>query len=156
MNKLTGSLAPLVVLGILLTGCGKSTKGPKTVAAKGTLTIGGSPGIGVIVTLHPVGEGLQMASGKTNDTGEFELTTGQTGTPGAMVGKYKVVLTKAAGDDESYMNQTEDNTQQASDDGSGDPTAGNSGIPEKYTKASSSDYEIEISGPNKNIEITIE
>lgn len=155
MNKLTGSLAPLVVLGILLTGCGKSTKGPKTVAAKGTLTIGGSPGIGYNVTLHPVGEGLQVASGKTNDTGEFELFTGP-GTPGAMVGKYKVVLTKAAGDDESYMNQTEDNTQQAADDGSGDPTAGNAGVPEKYTKASSSDYEIEISGPNKNIEIKIE
>ena len=158
MNKLALTLAPLVVFSIVLSGCGGgSTNGPATVKVSGTLKVGGAPKANVQITLSPIGEGLQAASGNTDDSGRFMLTTGQTGTPGAMKGKYKVVLRSLAGEDDSYMNQTEDNTQRSeSGNETVEPDQSNGEIPKKYEKKETSDKEIEITGATSDLVIEIE
>ena len=156
MNKLATFLVPVVVLSISLTGCGgKKTQGPATVPVKGTLKIGGAPAPDVQVTLSPIDSGLQAASGNTGPNGEFALTTGQTGTPGAMTGKYKVVLRSLAGEDDGYMNQTEDNSEQSADGGVADPTAAAGKIPQEYQSQKTSPKEVEITGKMDNLLIEI-
>lgn len=156
MNRLATFLIPVVALSISLSGCGGSkTKGPQTVPVKGTLKVGGAPAADVQITLSPIDEGLQAASGNTGPNGEFALTTGQTGTPGAMVGKYKVVLRSLAGTDADYMNQTEDNSEEAADGGSATPSGGGK-IPKKYENQKTSDKEVEITGKTNDLVIEIE
>lgn len=157
MTRTEKFLLPFLVLGLIaFSGCGSKTKGPKTVPVSGTLKIGGAPAPNIQVNLVPEEEGLQIASGKTDDTGHFDLVTGP-GAPGAMVGKYKVVLQEIPGEDDSYMNQTEDNAKESEDGGVVDPTQGGSGkIPEKYLKKETSDKEVTISGKTSNLEIDIE
>ncbi|MEC9091536.1 MAG: hypothetical protein VX438_02435 [Planctomycetota bacterium] len=158
MNKIATLLLPLIVFSVLVSGCGGgATGGPSTVKVSGNLTIGGTPAAGVQITLAPIGEGLQPASGNTDDTGYFELITGQTGTPGAMIGKYKVVLVAIPGQDDSYMEQSEDNAQDSSNTNATiDPTAGGGGkVPAKYRKKETSDKEVEITGPTSDLKIEI-
>jgi hypothetical protein len=161
MNKLATFLVPLVALSVFVSGCGGggNAGGPDTVKVSGNLTIGGNAASGVQITLAPITNGLQPASGITDDTGYFSLTTGQTGKPGAMIGKYKVVLVYDAGADDAYMNQTEDNAQTGSESNSNatsDPTAGGGNVPAKYGNKDTSDKEVEITGPTGSLDIVID
>lgn len=74
----------------LTLGCGPG--GPATVPVSGTITKGGQPLPNVSITLIDNAKPDQTASGMSDSSGKFELTYGTIGKKGAVVGKYKVVL----------------------------------------------------------------
>src|SRR5260370_38161436 len=76
-------------------GCG--SKSFKYAPVSGTVTMNDKPLVGATVTFSPIApEGTAIAgnssSGKTNDKGEFVLTS-SSGTNGAVVGKHRVSIT---------------------------------------------------------------
>jgi hypothetical protein len=78
---------------LALSGC---SSGPKLEYAEveGTVTLGGKPLSGVEVTFYPDYEGgkqLPYATGKTDSSGKYTLNL-QSGKPGALVGKNRVVV----------------------------------------------------------------
>jgi hypothetical protein len=78
---------------LLLAGCGLGTK-LEYAEVEGTVTLGGKSLSGVNVTFYPDSEGaeqLPYATGKTDDAGRYTLTL-QSGKPGALVGKNRVVV----------------------------------------------------------------
>jgi hypothetical protein len=86
------------VLPALVAGC-SGPSGPATVPVNGTLTIDGTPANNVTITLVPSDPGLEAAAGQVNN-GTFQLYTGVQGVPGAVPGKYKVVLSQATSADQ--------------------------------------------------------
>jgi hypothetical protein len=76
-----------LVLGL---GCGSGKFAP----VSGTLTMNGKPLAGALVIFSPIAKGGSIdagpgSSGKTNDKGEYTLTS-DTGRTGAVVGKHRV------------------------------------------------------------------
>jgi hypothetical protein len=76
---------------IVTSGCSGGDSGPKLVAAKGTVKYNGNPIAGASVVFSPK-EGTP-GTATTDKDGNFTLTTG--GRPGVIVGKSKVVISKA-------------------------------------------------------------
>ena len=84
-------LVGLTVLVFTAAGCdGRRTP----VAVSGTVTLDGQPVEGATVTFHLVGDDKdgRLATGQTDKTGTFRLTTGNE--DGARPGEYKVVIIK--------------------------------------------------------------
>ena len=138
-----------VALCLLFAGCTES--GLKTVPVKGTLTIDGQPANDVMITFSPLDPKLESASGQVR-SGAFQLYSGSEGKEGAMVGKYKVVLAPtgaAASGDMSSMYKDAEGTK-----GSQAPKPKLS-FPEKYTKAETSDKEVEVTSGSNDIKIDI-
>jgi hypothetical protein len=131
---------------VVFAGCPAGSAGPNTAPVKGTLTIDGQPANNVSITFSPMDKAGTPATGQVTN-GSFELKSGSQGKPGAVPGKYKVVLAQALGSADAAM--------AAYKKGGGAPKAELS-FPEKYTKAETSDKEVEVkSGPNDiKIEIT--
>jgi hypothetical protein len=129
-----------------LAGCGDT--GPATVNVKGTLTIDGQPANNVTITFAPVDSSLPTASGPVNN-GTFELFSGAEGKPGAVPGKYKVVLAASAGDPEA------DAAAYAPGATGGPPAAPEAPFPEKYSNAGTSDKEVEVTSGSNDIKIDI-
>lgn len=101
------SLCVGVLCGVLLvaaSGCGSS--GPKLEKVTGKVTLDGQPLAGANVNFEPedYSTGLQAASGRTGTDGTYSLSTFTSG-DGAMVGKYKVTITKTAEADQSAGGQ---------------------------------------------------
>lgn len=129
---------------LLAAGCGPS--GLVTVPVKGTLTIGGQPASGVQLSLVPVDSKLQVATGNVENCA-FTVFSGNQGKPGAMVGKYKVVLQATGGGLEAAKQMY--NKPAASGANSSAPPVMAAPFPEKYRTAKTSDKEVEVtSGPN--------
>jgi hypothetical protein len=140
------ALLGLMLLGIA--GCSGPT-GPSTVPAKGTLTIDGQPADNVTITLSPVGAG-EPASGQVKN-GAFQLSTGTSGKPGAVPGKYKVVLAQASAtsmEDAKAM-------YTGGKGGKGGPPKQTLSFPEKYKAAGTSDKEVEIKSGSNDLKIDI-
>jgi hypothetical protein len=77
---------------VFASGCGSS----KFVPVSGRVTLNGQPLANATVAFQPVGEGQTVemgpgSSGKTNENGEYTLTTA-TGKKGAVVGKHRVLI----------------------------------------------------------------
>ncbi|HUT93657.1 MAG TPA: hypothetical protein VMY37_29605 [Thermoguttaceae bacterium] len=82
-----------VVLGLAwVVGCGGPGTAP-TVKVTGTVTYNGEPVDGVNVGFIPDGEGARPASGTTDASGKFSLSTFKSG-DGATLGKHTVVITE--------------------------------------------------------------
>ncbi len=79
----------------LFVGCGTST-GPKTVPVTGTVTLDGTPVAGAVVTFSPEAADGRAATGTTDGSGRFELTTTVSG-DGAVPGSYFVGISKTSG-----------------------------------------------------------
>jgi hypothetical protein len=81
------------VLAVLLAGCGK--KGwLETYPVKGTVLVDGKPAKDVMLTFHPkeqMGDRPYIPSGRTNDNGEFNVSTFVTD-DGAPAGEYDVTI----------------------------------------------------------------
>jgi hypothetical protein len=80
-----------MVPSLFLAGCGTKAEYAEV---DGTVTLGAKPLAGVEVLFFPDSEGaeqLPYATGKTDDTGRYTLTL-QSGKPGALVGKNRVVV----------------------------------------------------------------
>jgi len=76
----------------LLLGC-TASDAPKTAPVSGTVTMDGKPLAGASVTFFPTSKG-PMATGNTNEKGEFTLMTNHPG-DGAPVGTHRVAIGNA-------------------------------------------------------------
>ena len=132
---------------VVLAGCGPS--GPAVQPVSGTLTIDGSPAQNVQVVFHPVDAGGLMASGQVDAGGVYTLRSGNAGAKGALVGKYKVVLSPFEA--ESMEAATARYTS-----GTGKPAApAKPAFPKEYLAPSTTPKEVEVKpGPN-TIDIAI-
>lgn len=79
----------LIVFLVAVAGCSRGDA-PATAPVKGVVTMAGKPLAGVGVTFLPTGPG-PIASGNTNEKGEFTLRTVEPG-DGAVIGSHKVVF----------------------------------------------------------------
>ena len=83
-----------VLLGFMISGCGgdtgKAKPRAKVYKTKGKVTFLGSPVIGAVVSFSPKGD-QPAAIGRTNDGGEYTLTTYASG-DGAAAGDYTVMV----------------------------------------------------------------
>ena len=131
-------------------GCSGGSSGPDTVPVKGTLTIDGQPANNVLVTFSPLDAKLQGAGGAVSN-GSFELVTGSQGKRGAMVGRYKVVLSAVGSSDAAAAAQ-----KYATKGGaSAAPSAEKKPFPEKYGSPTTSDKEVEVKPGANDIKIDI-
>ncbi len=135
----------LGVFAAAVVGCGSS--GPKTVNVTGKVTVKGEPLTNCKIDFQPVDPACQAASGQIGADGTYTLYTGATGTPGAMVGKYKVVLRPDTSSDTSYM-----------DSGTGPPAtpdAGASKVPAEYMDVTTTPKEVEVTAGDNTINIEL-
>jgi hypothetical protein len=130
-------------LGLVLVsafGCGHD--GPKTVPVSGVVTLNGKPLAGATVTFSPIAKPGEVnagdgSSGKTNDNGEYTLTTSR-GVPGAQVGKHRVGVSALS--------------QQAGSSDERPPRGGwplKDKVPARYSGDSALTFEVTAGGPNK-------
>ncbi len=148
VRRLTVSVPLLVVAAVViagLTGCGGGSTGPATETVNGTLTINGEPANNVTISFVPVDSTQPTASGPVSD-GKFKLYSGVQGTPGAGIGKYKVVLAVAASEDGAAY----------AEGATGAPVAKDLPFPQIYTAAGTSDEEVEVTAGTNDIAIAIE
>ena len=133
--------ATAVVLALAAPGC--KPAGPDVHPVTGKLTIGGQPAQNVQIALYPVGGSSQMATGRVDASGVFSLVTGNKGAKGAMVGKYKVVLTP-------YEESSMEAAAARYTSGKGKPpTPAKAEFPKEYLSAESTPEEVEVKpGPN--------
>lgn len=141
-RRLVVQVAGVAVLAVFLSGCGGSGLGTHPVS--GTVTIDGQPATDMRVDFHPVDPANQMASGTLDSGGKYSLFTGQTGAPGAMAGRYKVVLTPTM-TDTSYMDGP----------AAGPPREQAGGVPAEYTSVDTTPEEVEVRAGNNTINIDI-
>lgn len=81
----------LILLVTIVSGCGQPTAARTPVyKVTGKVTFVGSPLIGAVVSFSPTGN-QPAAIGRTNDTGNFTLTTYKAG-DGAAAGDFKVLV----------------------------------------------------------------
>lgn len=88
-------LVALVAVAFLI-GCTAGTDRPKTVKVTGTVTYNGTAVDGATVTFGPASAEGHAASGKTNASGQFTLSTFEQG-DGAVPGTYIVTIFKTEG-----------------------------------------------------------
>jgi len=128
----------------MLAGCGGDPQiGGKVYPVKGKLTINGQPAANVTVNLYPIDKSGSLASGTTKADGTFEVLNADA-RPGAMAGKYKVVL---------HQNQSKEAAMAAYSGASkgagapGGPTTGPTAaapFPDTYLKQETTTKEVEI------------
>lgn len=87
------SAAALTMVIFSVLGCGDGL--PPRIPVAGQVTLDGKPIEGAQVVFHPVGGIGREASAYTNEDGDFEITSFNTG-DGAVAGQYKIVVTKMA------------------------------------------------------------
>jgi hypothetical protein len=129
---------------MLIVGCGPS--GPKTYAVSGKVTIKGQPATDVSITFQPVESTGQSASGRVGTDGSYSLFTGVQGKPGAMVGKYKVVLSGGG---------TQVDPSERYKKGGGPPKPAEGPVPKEYTSGATSPKEVEVKPESNTINIEI-
>ena len=100
LNKMTEARSwfCIFLLGALLSGCSGGADGGKRVTVyrvKGVVKLNGGPIAGATVAFGPK-EGQPTAMGRTNDSGEYTLTTYDSG-DGAAKGIYTVTVIKIVG-----------------------------------------------------------
>ncbi|HEX6986969.1 MAG TPA: carboxypeptidase-like regulatory domain-containing protein [Planctomycetaceae bacterium] len=143
---------------LLLAGCPGSEGGDRqeVYPVSGKVTMGGGPVANAAVIFSPK-EGQPVATGRTNDKGEFTVTTYESG-DGAAAGKYVVLVSKEVAPSNS--------TGPATGHDPNNPTAfrapshsgaqlrglssASSGLPEKYSRADQSDLNVEVKSDGEN------
>lgn len=149
-------MAVAVTMG--LAGCGgKSTAGRQSVyKAKGKLTFAGGPLVGASVVFAPKDK-QPAATGRTNDAGEFVLTT-YDGGDGAAAGNYAVLVLKEDPSSQAETTSSGGHNPGAVPDGSkmhaaqqAKKSSGGGGLPAKYGKASETPLsaKVEANGANE-------
>jgi hypothetical protein len=148
-------LSRCLVIGacLLALGCGGASKaGRKPVySVSGKITMSGGPLPGASVSFAPL-DGQPVAVGRTNDQGEYTLTTYDAG-DGAAAGRYAVVVSKptavaaASGEDEHsvdpYAEVAGSHSAQARTDAGG-------GVPDLYTSSTSTPLKAEVTSGGEN------
>jgi hypothetical protein len=137
-----------VVVALLLSLAGCPSGGPATVPVEGTLKIDGQPANNIGIDFVPVAQGGTTSSG-TVENGKFTLFAGVQGTPGAVVGKYKVVLRDMSSGGGAEMYGAEGSG------GSSKPKVQKPPFPAKYSDPRTSDKEVEVTAGGGPITIEI-
>jgi hypothetical protein len=140
----------------VLAGCGSSGSG--TVPVNGTLTIDGQPASNLIITLVPVDSTKPVATGNVS-SGSFTLFSGTAGDPGAVPGKYKVVLQAAV----AASSQEEAKARYAGQSKAGGKGGGTAApqetvsmpFAERYASSATSDKEVEITSGKNDLTIDV-
>ena len=129
----------VVLLGVVvvaLVGCPSS--GPNTSPVTGKVTIKGQPATGVRITFAPVEQANQTATGAVAADGTYSLFSGNEGKPGAMAGKYKVVLMGGAAPAEAMYQS-----------GKAPPPVQEGPVPKEWASPLTTPKEVEVkAGPN--------
>jgi hypothetical protein len=142
-----------VVCCAVLAGCGPS--GTNTVPVRGTLTIDGQPADNVMITLAPLDTSMPVATGRVSN-GSFELYSGVQGSPGAVPGKYKVVLAPSEATSVDAAKARYAGGVKGAKGGTVAPDADTAlSFPEKYASSATSDYEVEITSGQNDLEIAL-
>ena len=117
-------------------GCGGGETGPTLVPATGTVYYKDQPLSGAIVTFQI--EGAPLATGTTNASGEFSITTG--GRPGCPLGDAKVGIVKTSEEASDMMTMKPEDMQKMAEEGmaSGGSQGPKNEIPTKYGNPKSS------------------
>lgn len=127
-------------------GCNKEMRLEGTVKVTGTVTFQGKPLEGASVAFSPIDMG-RAASGKTDATGRFQLTSLKAD-DGAMPGKYNVSVSKV----EVENAMTADEAMKWFKEHSGPPPGGNikNALPDKYKDVKTSGLTAEVTEGGAN------
>ncbi len=139
-------------------GCGQKSGLEGTVPVTGTVTYQSKPVEGASVTLSPQGQG-RAASGKTDASGRFKLTTLEAD-DGALPGTYQVAVSKIEDLDAAAHQMTPEDMVKAISGGKAAPMGptrpGTKGggmknaLPEKYKNAQTSGLTAEVTKGGAN------
>ncbi|MDR2171572.1 MAG: hypothetical protein LBP59_15630 [Planctomycetaceae bacterium] len=93
-NRKIFQTSTIIFIGILfVSGCGRDSVPVEKVT--GIVTIDNNLAADVTVSFHPKSDGnLRASIGRTNDKGEFDMSTGGAKKDGAMSGDYSVTFSK--------------------------------------------------------------
>jgi len=92
----------LLIALLLTAGCGTAQSRPATAKVTGVVTMQGQPIADAVVTFYPqVAGGARPATGRTDTTGAFTLTTFDVPGDGAVLGAHKVTILAATIETES-------------------------------------------------------
>ena len=138
---------------VVFTGCQKAQGLKGLVKVKGTVTLDGSPLSGASVTFVPlsVSDELRGASGTSDDSGNFEMTT-LNKADGVMPGEYRVTVVKR---EATGKVPTPEEMQEASLKGISLNIQYKSVIPDKYGSSSTSGLSAKIE-PNQKDPVKFE
>ncbi len=121
----------LVGFFLLIVGCGE---GNGTIPVSGIVKMDGQPVVDASVSFIPQSEGGQQATGTTDASGKFVLSTVDP-RDGAMPGKYKVVIAPNTRVDEAQDGMSADEAMAADAAAAAKkPKAKGSQFPEQYTR----------------------
>jgi len=159
---------------VMLSGCGPSK--PPAYPVKGKVSGGTGSLAGVIISFSATDENGTHSSGVINEDGTYELKTTD-GRPGAVPGKYKVVLALGAASMESAMGGMSKDPPKSGSGGPGGmprmrpgmpmPVGGMGGgaksgppkferpFPEAYSSAKTSPKELEVKSGSNEIDISL-
>jgi hypothetical protein len=123
---------------VMALGC--AAEAPKFAPVSGVVTLDGKPLAGATVAFSPIAKPGETnagdgSSGKTNEKGEYTLTTSR-GVPGAQAGQHRVSITILA----QQVGASDERRR-------GGPPVQNT-IPAKYNAESKLSFEVKAPGPN--------
>ena len=143
----------LVALGafaaISVAGCSKESSVPGTLPTTGIVRQKGAPVADATVTFSPAGQSSgKAASGKTDASGKFTLTTLKAG-DGALPGDYEVIVSKM---ETSGKAMTDEEAREYYNKFQKPPPApqSKSALPEKYSTAATSGLKATVKKGDKN------
>jgi hypothetical protein len=148
----------LLTLGLFLPGllsCSGGGEGGDKIdvfPVSGTIKLGGSPLAGATVMFSPVDPDIgRVATARTNDSGEYQLTT-YSGNDGAAPGEYIVIVTKSAQSDSGTVTSHEQYDPNSPGGHSAGKAASDGGaiVPPKYTQKDSSDLRATVESNDDN------
>jgi hypothetical protein len=152
------------VIAVLFAGCsGGGAEQKPTHRVVGTVAMAGGPVAGATVMFAPT-EGQPVATGITDTSGKYELTTYEGG-DGAVKGTFKVLVMRSAKakkddgelDHDAFASGESDPTS-AAHDGEEESAAGSdSSLPAKYADSESTDLLATVEDKSENvIDLTLE
>ncbi len=97
---------------MLVAGCGDPGIG--AIPVEGTVLVDGEPMEGVMVTFHPDSAGGRAASGRTDASGNYKLTTEING-DGALAGSYKISVSKHVNAEDDLPAEVDPNDEKSLD-----------------------------------------
>lgn len=102
-----GGLCVILAGCLGMVGCGGGSDRLKVVPVEGTVSLGGQPLAGAVVSFVPeaAGKGLLSATGTADESGKFKLSAGNY--VGLPAGKYKVAVTHYTMKDGSPVNSSD-------------------------------------------------
>jgi hypothetical protein len=148
-----GLAALAAVAGVF--GCAKN-EGPRTVPVTGTITLDSKPVDAATVTFVSTNKEIRPASGVTDASGKYTLVTAGGGA-GAMVGSYKVTVSKIVGgaaakpaSQEEAMKRMQEEMKEGMAGMGKKPPEQKNELPEKYSSADESGLTAEVKDGAKN------